>query len=82
MKKRKVNISIGTDFYKTLQRTDIPLEGAFREMIDNSTTSFMDHKEELKDIGEDKCKVTIEWDDDEMVIQDNAYGMNFDDMAV
>jgi len=81
MEIRKVDISIGTDFYKTLQRTDISLEGAFREMIDNSTTSFMDHKQELKEIGEDKCKVTIDWDDEAVIVQDNAYGMNFDDFS-
>ena len=71
-----IDIKIETDFYDELGRMNVTVENAFKEFIDNSTTSFEDHRSELEQMGETKCKVHIRWDDDQIIIQDNAYGMN------
>ena len=79
MGKFNVSVEIQTDYYKNLQRSDVSIEGAFREMIDNSTTSFMDHEEILHGLGEKCCVVKIKWDNEKIEVSDNAYGMNLDD---
>ena len=69
------DISVGTGILASLGRIDEKTEQLFREFIDNSTSSFKDHEDVLKKYST-CCKVTITWTDDEIIIQDNAYGMN------
>lgn len=71
-----VNIEIGTDYYSTFTRNDVSIPNAFRELIDNSTSSYFEHKDELNKIGVDICKVHIMWDDEKITVRDNAFGMN------
>lgn len=75
-KNELVDISVGTSIQLTYQKMDQSLEQIFKELIDNSTQSFFDNREELNKIGIDKCIVKIEIKEDEITITDNAYGMN------
>ena len=74
-RKEVADISVGTGILASLGRIDEKTDQLFREFIDNSTSSFKDHEKALKK-SEECCKVIITWTDDEIVIQDNAYGMN------
>lgn len=79
MKQWEFSIEIPTSFYGDLRRTDVSPEGAMREMIDNATGSYEDHREILdRIVDERRCQVFITWDDDKIIVQDNAYGMNGD----
>ncbi len=78
-RKESASIKIDTSFYAALGRMDISTEGAFKEFIDNSTTSFLDHENELKNSGAERCEVRITWTEDEIIISDNAYGMKKND---
>ncbi len=81
MNEWEFSIEIETSFYGDLRRTDVSPEGAIREMIDNSTGSYEDHRDILDRIVDArKCQVWIEWTDDKIVVRDNAYGMNRDGM--
>lgn len=72
---KKVSIKIDTGFYKEIGRSNTKVDNAFKEFIDNSTTSFEDHRAELLQMREDRCKVQIKWDDEKIEIIDNAFGM-------
>lgn len=74
--KQYENISVGTSIQLTYQKLDQTLEQIFKELIDNSTQSFFDNREELKNVGIDKCSITIDIRQDEIIIEDNAFGMN------
>ena len=73
------SIEIETSFYSDLSRMNITVEEALKEFIDNSTTSFEDHRSDLENVGEKLCKIQINWTDDEMTITDNAYGMEMEE---
>lgn len=75
----KVSIKVGTSIYNTYKRLKQTFSGVFREFVDNSTQSFNDHKEELVDIGVEKCIVNIDINNYEVIITDNAYGMSKND---
>lgn len=73
----QMDISVGTGIFTALGRQDVKTDQIFREFIDNSTSSYFDHKNELDSIYSDyKCNVDITWDDEKIVIVDNAFGMN------
>jgi len=75
--KAKANMKIGTGIMEAFTRMPVETEQLLREFIDNSTTSYYDHTEELNRVVEQqKCIITIEWDDSRIVIEDNAFGMN------
>lgn len=78
-RKEQASIKIDTSFYAALGRMDISIDGAFKEFIDNSTTSFVDHEDELKNSGAERCEIRITWTEDEITISDNAYGMKKND---
>ena len=76
-KTENFDISIKTGLYKDIGRTNTETEECFREFIDNSTSSFFDHKDELEQVANtEMCKIVIQRDDQKLVILDNAYGMN------
>ena len=59
---------------------DMPMEmyKVFREFIDNSLQSYLDNREQLDSLPNSpkKCVVSITWDQSEIVIIDNAWGMD------
>ena len=72
-----VNIEVGTGIIKAFERIDIENHQIFSEFIDNSFQSFRDNIEVLVDeLHVRKCEVKIEWTNDEIVITDNAFGMD------
>ena len=72
-----VNIEVGTGIIKAFERIDIENHQIFSEFIDNSFQSFRDNEEVLVDeLHVRKCEVRIEWTNDEIVITDNAFGMD------
>lgn len=76
----KENVSVETGIIATYQRMPQKLERVFAEFIDNSTQSYKDHRDSLiKANKNDACKVSITWNDEEIVISDNCFGMNHDD---
>ncbi len=56
---------------------------AIAEFVDNSTQSFYSHQIELSQKGINDVKISINYDPDNDVlkIEDNAFGMEFDDFA-
>lgn len=82
---KKLNIRPDTGVYGTYKRISYEPWTALAEFVDNSTQSFYDHKEELFATKYYKgLEVEIEYTEDptigdEIVIRDNAYGMDFRD---
>ncbi len=75
--KAMANIKIGTGIMEAFTRMPVDTDQLLREFIDNSTTSYYDHAATLdKVVEQQKCIVTVEWDDSKIVIEDNAFGMN------
>lgn len=78
----KYDISVGSGILSIFSRRTCKLERVFSEFVDNSLQSYLDHKEELKQLnGCEKCKVQIEWDSEKIVITDNAFGMNSEEFG-
>ena len=76
----KENIQVGTGIVTIFQRMPQKLERVFAEFIDNSIQSFFDHKEQLVKINKKgSCVVKILWNSQEIIIEDNAYGMSHED---
>lgn len=76
---KEFDISVGTGIISAFERIDIENYQIFSEFIDNSLQSFLDHKEILiNKLHVPKCIVNITWTNDEIVITDNAFGMNED----
>lgn len=76
----KEDVSVGSGIIVSYQRMPQKLERVFAEFIDNSTQSFYEHKDELYKVTKQTvCKVWITWNNSEIIIEDNAYGMNHDD---
>ena len=76
-KRKKADVTVGTGIMEAFTRMPVETEQLLREFIDNSTTSYFDHKELLDKIVDlRRCVITIDWDDSQIVILDNAYGMN------
>lgn len=72
-----VNIEVGTGIIKVFERIDIENHQIFSEFIDNSFESFRENKAVLVDeLHVRKCEVKIEWTNDEIIIADNAFGMD------
>jgi hypothetical protein len=75
---KTTNIRFGPGAYSILKNLPGSLVGIFSEFIDNSIASYSKNKEILEKIhGKDfKLKIVIEKFDDEIVITDNAAGIN------
>ncbi len=71
----KENVSVGTGIISTYNRMPQKYERVFAEFIDNATQSFRDHKKELNDQNVNINKVKIVWNNDEIIIEDNSFGM-------
>lgn len=76
----KEDVTVGTGIISTYQRMPQKLERVFAEFIDNSTQSFIDHREELIKVTKSPVnKIEITWNNNEIIIKDKAFGMNHDD---
>lgn len=77
VKQINVNIKVGTGIIKAFERIDIENHQIFSEFIDNSFQSFRDHEKTLvEELHVRRCEVLIEWTNDEIIITDNAFGMD------
>lgn len=76
MSEEFVDIRVGSGAIKLFERIEIPIFNAFCEFIDNSLQSYLEHEVELRKVAQMRCKVEISWTNDQIVIKDNAYGMD------
>lgn len=83
--KKNLNIRPDTDVYGTYKRISYQPWTALAEFVDNSTQSFYDHRNELLETKYYKrLEIEINYTEnseigDEIVIRDNAFGMDFSD---
>jgi len=78
----QINIRPTTGVYAKYRYLSYKPWTAVAEFIDNSTQSYFDHRDELKQTeGFDRLHVKVEYSQTNgtMVITDNAYGMEFED---
>lgn len=80
-KPKTTNIRFGPGAYSILKNLPGSLVGIFSEFIDNSIASYSKNRDILEEIhGKDfRLKIVIEKFDDEIVITDNAAGINEND---
>lgn len=78
MKTEQFDITIDSGYLATYQDTPLEMFKVFREFIDNALQSYLDHKKDLDSFGDSpkKCIVNITWDETEIIIKDNAWGMD------
>lgn len=79
----EIDITIPTRFLASFANKPLEPYKVFREFIDNSLQSYLDNKQALDDLPKSakKCVVNIAWNENEIVVTDNAFGMNRDDFA-
>lgn len=74
---KEYDVTVESGIISIFQRQNFRLDRVFSEFIDNSLQSFLDHKDVLKNLEDgQKCKISIIWDSDKIVVSDNAFGMN------
>lgn len=74
---KEYDVTVGSGIISIFQRQNFKLDRVFSEFIDNSLQSFLDHKEILQKLADGgKCKVSILWDNEKIVITDNSFGMD------
>lgn len=77
---KKLNIRPDTGVYGTYKRISYEPWTALAEFVDNSTQSFYDHKDELYNTKYyHGLEIEIKYIDDEIIIKDNAFGMDYKD---
>lgn len=82
-----IQLNVGLESILNYRRLPYKAWYALAELVDNSTQSFFNHREELvetyKNEPEDKLTVIIDYDKDNDLIRvyDNAYGMSYDDLV-
>ena len=83
--RKTINIRPTTGVYATYKNIRYEPWTAIAEFVDNATQSYYDHVKELENSKNWKClKIDIQYKKDkdgnyELIIQDNAFGMNFTD---
>lgn len=79
IRQENFNISVGTSIIQVFERIDITNHHIFSEFIDNAYQSFRDHKKQMvEEIHVKKCEIKITWTNDEVIVEDNAFGMDRD----
>lgn len=74
---KEYDVTVESGIISIFQRQNFRLDRVFSEFVDNSLQSFLDHKNVLMNLEDGKkCRISIVWDSDKIVISDNAYGMN------
>lgn len=82
---KRINIRPTSSVYATYKRLSYQPWTALAEFVDNSTQSFYDHKDELMAVKYSKgLQIDINYINDDangdmLIIQDNAYGMEWED---
>jgi len=78
MPEEEINIQPDVSILRVFRNLNLTHWSALSEYIDNSLSSFLQNKEELKALGTDKCVVDIEFNIQEqsIVIRDNAAGIS------
>ena len=81
MSEEKLNIQPKAGILEVFSRLPYKPENAIAEFVDNSTASYLGHKKILNDLGINKVKIYIEYDQYENVLKitDDAYGMDLAD---
>ncbi|MFI3329999.1 MAG: ATP-binding protein [bacterium] len=83
MEKKTIELDIRPDasIYNIFTRLNYKAEFALAEFIDNSTASFYDNRDVLlnNDIKHLMIEINYDKEKNELVIRDNAYGMEIDD---
>lgn len=85
MMRKTINIRPTTGVYATYKNIRYEPWTAIAEFVDNATQSYYDHVKELENSKNWKClEIDIQYKKDkdgnyELIIQDNAFGMNFTD---
>jgi hypothetical protein len=82
----QINIRPTTSVYATYQRLSYKPWFAIAEFVDNSTQSYMDHRDELLAVYQQsggRLRVEVEYDDEShtLTVFDNAFGMEIDDFT-
>ena len=79
---KSYDITVESGIVSIFQRQNFRLDRVFSEFIDNSLQSYLDHKEVLKNLDDgQKCRVTIVWTSEKIIISDNAFGMNSEEFG-
>ena len=75
---KDIDITVDSSILAQFQNMPMEMFKVFREFIDNSLQSYWDHKEKLDSLpgSPKKLVVQIEWTKSEIVITDNAWGMD------
>lgn len=77
MEVKNYDVTVESGIISIFQRQNFRLDRVFSEFIDNSLQSYLDHENILKRLADgEKCKISIIWDNNKIVIKDNAFGMN------
>lgn len=77
-KTKDVDITVDSSILAQFQNMPMEMFKVFREFIDNSLQSYWDHREKLDSLPNSpkKLVIQIEWTKSEIVIIDNAWGMD------
>lgn len=77
-KTKEMDITVDSSILAQFRNMPMEMFKVFREFIDNSLQSYLDHKEKLDSLPNSpkKLVVNIEWTEKEIVITDNAWGMD------
>lgn len=79
---KEYDVTVASGIISIFQRQNFKLDRVFSEFIDNSLQSYLDHKDVLDKLADgQKCKVSILWEQDKIIIKDNAYGMVDEEFA-
>lgn len=72
------DITVDSSILASFQNTSMEMFKVFREFIDNSLQSYLDHEDKLDSLPDSpkKLVVRILWNKTEIVIEDNAWGMD------
>lgn len=77
MEIKNYDVTVESGIISIFQRQNFRLDRVFSEFIDNSLQSYLDHEDILKRLADGrKCKISIIWDNQKIIIRDNAFGMN------
>ncbi|WP_391591590.1 hypothetical protein MCAV_05380 [[Mycoplasma] cavipharyngis] len=78
--KKEISIIPSTLVYNGYKHYSYEPWTAIAEFVDNSTQSYFDNKEQLKSLSNfKKLRIDIKYDEDYLIITDNAFGMEFED---
>lgn len=79
---KKFDVTAESGIIAIWQREKFKLDRVFAEYIDNSLQSYLDHKNELDRLPDgQRCNVSIVWNNEKIVVTDNAYGMDETEFA-